>query len=435
MIIIRRRRRRRDILCTRIRLGRRIFVQKRGRIQFQIRKPRQTRRNNTGIIPISSSKIWRKKISISVYLLLIRLPTLRIHLQYGNESRFRQFLTAQCAGKELPCCTLEFIKSTLPTPINLAGTKSGATLGEDGGAKQRHLTPKTQEVKEKLDKIMKGNKEAAFTDITKATPNFNTRSLNGVTCEHNQFARFYLLMKNCTWVISNQYKPNHANSLHSEEILLNDLNTFLQDEGDEVSALFIYTFNSPCLHRYNKTPCMFLLLDQSPIFKHFYGFQRHIFYTKNYGIAGPHYYKNIKYSDISHSGSPFQKFCKDQEKVAFNIKSNFQNLIKEFFENNHEKNLYKDKLKSALNCHRTRQEHLDQGHEIFGLSDYNAKWTKIVEKEFMQHVREKLRSAVVPYFAKTFLGNSCPKQLYQLGSDQSFYPRVNLPFLWRTLIF
>lgn len=284
-----------------------------------------------------------------------------------------------------------------------------------------------------------------------------------------QYAFSIVLMKNGTKEIFQDVYPEFQNkkkesgavnieagesgltsktTLHSEEILIQQLDDFLQHNGKMVEHILIYTYNSPCLKREKKiVPCMFQLLYKVYEWHKHYEVITDVAFTKHWGLSGPNYFKNLTYSIISCPSSIFYSCtekCKDipfkldHKKLKGNVKiSRIYNTL----------SCSKDKAKLHKDIQSARkslmslaekssglcQDHLDRGYQMINSfifpSEVHEEVCQILKKEWNEmvddssmtlirkHITEQFNSAVVHLFReqlKSFLGNSSLLRLHHV---------------------
>ncbi|XP_036933732.1 uncharacterized protein LOC119007888 isoform X3 [Acanthopagrus latus] len=168
-----------------------------------------------------------------------------------------------------------------------------------------------------------------------------------------------LTVNNCDCII--KYK------LHSEEILIRVLHHYLQNNGNNVQHVFIYTHYSPCKLRKEecREPCMLLLQRTADQWYNEYGFGTEVVYDVSW-VVTPKYFNDVNYSHISHEEViPFFKsIIEDSDNIPFELYTQFFNELKP------EKFVNKDiqselqKLKALPTSVRLKNEHLEEGYKI-----------------------------------------------------------------------
>lgn len=241
-------------------------------------------------------------------------------------------------------------------------------------------------------------------------------------------------------------------TLHSEEILIQQLDDFLHRNGTTVEHILIYTYNSPCLKRENRiVSCMFQLLYKAYEWYKLYGVITDVAFTKHWGLSGPNYFRNLTYSSISCPSSVFHSCIEKCREIPFKldhkkIRSIFKiSGIYDIFSLSKDKEkLHKD-IKSvqkslvslAENSPCLYQDHLDCGYQtidsfIFGSEVHHKlckmlreEWTEMVDDSsatpIRKYITEQFNTAVVHLFREqleAFLGKSSPLRLRRVQKLQ-----------------
>ncbi|XP_044062065.1 uncharacterized protein LOC122880727 [Siniperca chuatsi] len=88
----------------------------------------------------------------------------------------------------------------------------------------------------------------------------------------------------------NSDSPSTEVTKHSEEILIGQIDEYLQSNGIHVQSILFYTLNSPCLKREKHTdPCMFKLVEMAHQWQSKFGFSTVVAFTKFWGLSGPNF--------------------------------------------------------------------------------------------------------------------------------------------------
>ncbi|XP_038585958.1 uncharacterized protein LOC119911218 [Micropterus salmoides] len=124
----------------------------------------------------------------------------------------------------------------------------------------------------------------------------------------------------------NSASPSTEVTSHSEEILMRQIDEFLPNNGTNVQSILIYTLNSPCLKRKKHIkPCMFKLLEMADQWLSKYGFFTYVAFTKFWGLKGPNYFVDLKYSDISSPSSCFYPYVETYKEIPFKLNTDYFN--------------------------------------------------------------------------------------------------------------
>ncbi|XP_049898278.1 uncharacterized protein LOC126388927 isoform X2 [Epinephelus moara] len=245
-------------------------------------------------------------------------------------------------------------------------------------------------------------------------------------------------------------EEGHSASLptkkHSEEILIQQIDGFLLDRGNEVKILLVFSYNSPCFKRENNTTCcMFLLLQKADDWHSRYGFFTNVTFTKFWGLTGPNFLKHLTYSDISNL--PYIEKCKNihfklnEKKLRRNMSEN-GGLYKKIQQATDKKKLsstIKSILHKLVDQAKTscrQKDHLDRGTKIITSSKFHPevreeivtalqkKWKEFINDESMSPINKKIttdfNNAVLQLFVKQlkFLGgDNSPLKLYQVPQN------------------
>ncbi|XP_049441327.1 uncharacterized protein LOC125894154 isoform X5 [Epinephelus fuscoguttatus] len=249
-------------------------------------------------------------------------------------------------------------------------------------------------------------------------------------------------------------EEGHSASLpskkHSEEILIQQIDDFLLDRGNEVKILLVFSYNSPCLKRENNaTCCMFLLLQKADDWHSRYGFFTNVTFTKFWGLTGPNFFKHLTYSDISDLKSVFFPYIEKCKNIRFKL--NEKKLRRNMSENGGlykkihlatDKKILSSTIKSILHklvdqaktsCRQ--KDHLDRGTKIITskfhqevreeiVTVLQKKWKEFINDESMSPIRKKIstdfNNAVLQFFVKElkfFGGDNSPLKLYQVPQN------------------
>ena len=128
-------------------------------------------------------------------------------------------------------------------------------------------------------------------------------------------------------------KRSHSDSiirdtLHSEEILLKNLDHFFQNNGANVQHVFIYTHNSPCTIR-EKThiePCMFLLQKKADQWLNKYGISTAVAFKRFWGQSHPNYFNYV--TEIPSPSSVFYPYTEKCGSMSFELVNKAFNKLK-----------------------------------------------------------------------------------------------------------
>lgn len=261
--------------------------------------------------------------------------------------------------------------------------------------------------------------------------------------------------------ISPGAEPRHRKSnpaasgertLHSEEIVIKELDIFLCQKKTKVQSILIYTYYSPCLRRGKCCPCMFLLVDKAHQWYHEYGIVTKACFTKFWGLNNPDFFKDIDYSWLSNPDRTISRYKRTPlylddkslklysrrviEKKKPGIRSELKKLVEDArlesrsieehiklgerlidamkFKEKIYKELEKEKKYQELERQKKFEESEKQG--------LKKSWRTMVENSLIPQIREKINFdfniAVVTLFQKVL------KELYQ---DTSPFELFQIP--------
>lgn len=280
-------------------------------------------------------------------------------------------------------------------------------------------------------------------------------------CE-KQFAFAFVDCKNGKYKFWPPVYPHHANNnsasssttTHSEEILIGNINDFLQ-KGTKPLIILIYSYNSPCCKREKRNidPCMFKLLYSANQWYNEYGIITVVAFTKFYGLSGPIFFSNVD-RDICTSNDfcpyiekckkiPFSLDSKDFRKKKREMIDKCMDLTKERVEATYRYKLHQDitsavcdLLKLAEISFCLKEQHLDSGVKMISSFTFHqkvkdklfetlkVKWDKMVDNSSASLIRERMttdfNTGIVKLFVnnlKSFFGNSSPLYLYQVEEE------------------
>lgn len=114
-------------------------------------------------------------------------------------------------------------------------------------------------------------------------------------------------------------RTNHnTNTRHSEEILLDDMNTFLAQDK-KVKWIFLNSYYSPCFERDDQIEgCMFLILINAYKWYVKYGAITVLTYTIPWGLSGLGYFNKLCFNDIMGPNSPL-KSCVEECEICYEL--------------------------------------------------------------------------------------------------------------------
>ncbi|XP_038595696.1 uncharacterized protein LOC119919364 [Micropterus salmoides] len=250
----------------------------------------------------------------------------------------------------------------------------------------------------------------------------------------------------------NSASPSTEVTSHSEESLIRQIDKFLLNNGTNVRHILIYTLNSPCLKREKHIePCMFKLLEMADQWLSKYGFFTDVAFTKFWGLTGPNYFADLKFSDISSPSSCFYPYVQTCKKIPFKLDSTFfrKDVLKcgiyrtlLDIKDTKQRSKPKDDIQSCLHklvklaensVNLRKDQHVARGVKIISsltfhplihnkiIDIFTKNWNEMVIYSSMSPIREQIttdfNTAVVHLFLKDLkstLGNSSPLQLYQV---------------------
>ncbi|XP_005947722.1 uncharacterized protein LOC102310121 [Haplochromis burtoni] len=194
--------------------------------------------------------------------------------------------------------------------------------------------------------------------------------------EQKQYAFAIVVMKHSkNIIVSPAFRPDsktpktQKTRKHSEPYLCEAFEPFLQQNGNLVETILIYTFNSPCLG------CTSLLLEKAYLWRCKYGFSTTVAFTQFYGLSGQNCFQTLTYSSTNMLG-PCGVFYEDSQRCKcdpFKLKSFtvtrkiFQNIRK--LSEKEKKESCRKKIESyvsvlktlAKNSFCSRETHLQRG--------------------------------------------------------------------------
>lgn len=133
--------------------------------------------------------------------------------------------------------------------------------------------------------------------------------------------RPYIPTKKC------QRTNQNTNTRHCEEILLDDMNTFLAQNNRKIKWIFLNSYYSPCFERDDQTEgCMFLILIKAYEWYVKYGAITVLTYTIPWGLCGPSYFNELSSKDIMNPKSPFKSCFEEYENIPYKL--DYKNLNK-----------------------------------------------------------------------------------------------------------
>ncbi|XP_005947720.1 uncharacterized protein LOC102309500 [Haplochromis burtoni] len=235
--------------------------------------------------------------------------------------------------------------------------------------------------------------------------------------EQKQYAFAIVVMKHSkNIIVSPAFRPDsktpktQKTRKHSEPYLCEAFEPFLQQNGNLVETILIYTFNSPCLG------CTSLLLEKAYLWRCKYGFSTTVAFTQFYGLSGQNCFQTLTYSSTNMLG-PCGVFYEDSQRCKcdpFKLKSFtvtrkiFQNIRK--LSEKEKKESCRKKIESyvsvlktlAKNSFCSRETHLQRGENtiysfVFPPMIQDAcresllrDWLVLVNDSAMSNMRQKI---------------------------------------------
>lgn len=234
---------------------------------------------------------------------------------------------------------------------------------------------------------------------------------------HKQYAFLIVVMKHSKNIcVFPAFEPDYEKKeipgkiKHSEPRLCEAFEPFLQQNGNLVETILIYTFNSPCLG------CTSLLHEKAYLWRCKYGFSTTVAFTQFYGLSGQNCFQTLTCSSTNMLG-PCGVFYEDSQRCKrdrFTLKSFtvtrkiFQNIRKlsekEEKHSCHKKiECYVSVLKTlAKNSFCSRETHLQRGENtiysfVFPPMIQDAcrdsllrDWLVLVNDSAMSNMRQKI---------------------------------------------
>ncbi|XP_049898282.1 uncharacterized protein LOC126388927 isoform X3 [Epinephelus moara] len=267
--------------------------------------------------------------------------------------------------------------------------------------------------------------------------------------KEKQHAYAVAYLKNGYWIIFPAVYPDHSKrgghsasvptKKHSEEKLIKQIVDFLKKNGTQVIKLLVFSYNSPCLRRKNKTTCcMFLLLQKAAQWHNMYGFFTEVAFTKPWGLTGPNFFKHLTYSEISDPGSVFFSYIEKCKNTPYKVNQKKLNEVRNSLRKlSPTKSTFHKLNQPKASCHN-KKDHLERGITIIKsefppevreenitlLNQSITQWEDFINDESMSPIREKIttdfNNAVVQFFGKElkfFWEDSSPLRLYQVSQN------------------
>lgn len=175
-------------------------------------------------------------------------------------------------------------------------------------------------------------------------------------------------------------RPNqNTNTRHSEEILLDDVNTFLAQNNKKIKWIFLNSYYSPCLERYDQIEgCMFLILIKAYEWYVKYDAITVLTYTIPWGLCGPGYFNELSPEDIMNPESRFKSRVEEYENIPYKL--DYKNL--------------KKKIKKRLKLsHGENNENIKVAREA--LVELAAELSTRLRKDFLELGDEKIDSFIL----------------------------------------
>ena len=275
--------------------------------------------------------------------------------------------------------------------------------------------------------------------------------------EEKQYAFAIVDFRNGKRMRSPSYDPRHStkrshsdsinrDTLHSEEILLKNLDHFFQNNGANVQHVFIYTHNSPCTKREKAhiDPCMSLLRKKADHWHNEYGFSTSVAFKEFWGQSHPNYFNYV--TVIPSDGSAFYPYIGKCESIPFKLDCKDFNKLKpgeilnlKDVEDRKRLKLCKD-IQSVLTSLKElaktlfglKTDHVERGERMIVQSLENfqdldiwinisktlrEKWVEMVNNSFLSLIRKTItvdfNAAQVHLAVEDFqLGDNSPLKLY-----------------------
>ncbi|XP_030252986.1 uncharacterized protein LOC115569180 [Sparus aurata] len=274
--------------------------------------------------------------------------------------------------------------------------------------------------------------------------------------KEKQYAFAIVFFKDGKTEISSLFYPRHStkrshsdsiirDTLHSEEILIKNIDNLFQNNVDDVQHVFIYTHNSPCMKR-EKThidPCMFLLRKKADQWLNKYGISTTVAFKRFWGQSHPNYFNYV--TDISSPSSVFYPYTEQCDSMSFKL--DFKKLTPGEILNltdvevKKRPKLCKD-IESVLTSLKEltettfglKTDHVERGERMIVQSLENfqdldigikisktlrEKWVEMVNNSFLSLIRETItadfKTAQVHLAVEDLqLGDNSPLQLYHI---------------------
>ncbi|XP_051276511.1 uncharacterized protein LOC127374880 [Dicentrarchus labrax] len=272
-----------------------------------------------------------------------------------------------------------------------------------------------------------------------------------------QYAFAVLVLRSGECLFSPGVGPDYSKAtsefnIHSEEILIGEIDRYLRSNGTKVQAIYIYTLNSPCLKRNGKENhilcCILKLLHKVYQWFNEYGIFTFVGFTKCWGPVTESFLNSLTYSKISSVRSKnLQYFSEFSQKTSFildskdfrkNVNADGASQLISNVEPQDRSKLYSD-IKSAVDrlveqgkSSLDLEEHMVRGDKLISSFKFPAvvqdeifeilgnNWKEMVTNSFMSVIRKDIQTvntSIVQAFVQKLqmsLGNSSPFHLYQI---------------------
>lgn len=225
------------------------------------------------------------------------------------------------------------------------------------------------------------------------------------------------------WV-SEEVIPRHKNKKsnksantfteHTEEILIQQVDEFLQNTRTQVKLIFIYTLNSPCLKRETKNiaPCMFQFLERAHQWHREYGIPTVVGFTKFWGLSGPNYFRDLLYSKISCPSSVFYPYIEKCKGIPFKLD------CKPFREKNRKSNIYK----TLLSVNETDRCKLQNDIKSAQCALMKLEGDYVVRKKHLDRVKEMIARFTFHPQVQDAICEILTDNMYEIVNNSSMIP-------------
>nr|XP_033948858.1 uncharacterized protein LOC117453934 [Pseudochaenichthys georgianus] len=234
---------------------------------------------------------------------------------------------------------------------------------------------------------------------------------------YKQYAYAVVEMKDFKTEIFEAEYPDPCKKKHSEEIVIEKLDIFLQKYGNKVVSICIYTQYSPCLKRRDKKPgCMFQLIKKAYQWdSQWPGIMTTVFFKVPWGLCGPGIFNK---QDVSSWLDGFSDLYPDvnwYQEICFTLDKKKIEEYKAILSNENVKDRHKDVQEAFESAY----------NDLRGLANSNVGFLK---SQHMEHGLECIDSLKFPPdFPETII-ETLRKTLIKWVDYSSLKKKITLDF-------